>query len=61
MEQDALGYLPAIRPGAITNALVVRHADELLEAEGALIRALAPVKERLRRQFDDWIGSSPSK
>lgn len=61
MEKEALEYVLEIRPVAIPNALVVRHADELLGANGALIRAMAPLKEQLRRQLDDWIGSQPAK
>lgn len=61
LEKEALELVLGIRPGAIPNSLVVRHADELLGADGALIRALAPMKDLLRRQLDDWIGSQPAK
>lgn len=38
-EHDAVSELMSIRPSAVCNLLIVRHADELLGREGALIAA----------------------
>lgn len=58
-EDEALRFVLMLRPQAIPNELVVRLADELIGAEGRLVRALAPMKESLRQELERWKASSP--
>lgn len=52
-EREALGYVLTVRPYGVPNSLVVRHADALLGARGALLRALAPLKDSIRRELEE--------
>jgi predicted protein tyrosine phosphatase len=60
-EREALDYVLRLRPQAIPNALVVQLADELLAAEGRLVKATAPLRANLRQQLDEWIAGHPRK
>lgn len=57
-EEEALRFVLSLRPQAIPNGLVVRLADDLMGAEGRLVRALAPMKESLRQELENWKASS---
>ena len=60
-EREALDYVLRLRPQAVPNAFVVNLADQLLVAEGRLVKATAPLRANLRQQLDDWIASNPRK
>jgi predicted protein tyrosine phosphatase len=60
-EREALDYVLRLRPQAVPNAFVVNLADQLLAAEGRLVKATAPLRASLRQQLDDWIASNPRK
>lgn len=57
-EEEALRFVLSLRPQAIPNGLVVQIADELIGAQGRLVRALAPMKESLRQELESWKASS---
>ena len=57
-EHEALEYVRTMRPYGVPNSLIVRHADALLEAGGGMLRALAPMKDSLRRELEEQ-GTGP--
>lgn len=52
-EREALQYVLTVRPYGVPNSLVVRHADALLGARGRMLRALAPLKDSIRRELEE--------
>lgn len=55
-EAEALEFVARIRPEAMPNELVVRHADKLLARGGAMLRELALRRERYFQALEEWGG-----
>jgi predicted protein tyrosine phosphatase len=51
---DALEFVLKTRPEAFPNPLIVRHADQLLNAQGRLVAALQPLREQFSRALEEW-------
>lgn len=60
-EREALQYVLTVRPFGVPNSLIVRHADALLGAGGGMLRALAPLKDSIRRELEDATASPLAK
>ncbi len=60
-EQEALDHILRLRPQAVPNVLVVTLADQVLGAEGRLIRAIAPLRANLQRELAEWMASRRRK
>jgi predicted protein tyrosine phosphatase len=52
---DALEYVIRIREEAVPNLLVVQLADDLLQRNGEMIRALAPMRHALDCAVEEWL------
>ncbi len=60
-EREALEYVLKLRPQAVPNVLLVTLADQILGAEGRLVRAIAPLRANLQRELAEWIASRRKK
>lgn len=60
-DHEALEHVRTVRPHGVPNSLIVRHADALLDAGGGMLRALAPMKDSLRRELEEQKASQFAK
>jgi predicted protein tyrosine phosphatase len=53
-EKEALECVAHIRPEALPNVLIVQHADTFLRRDGAMVKALQPLREAFMRRVREW-------
>jgi predicted protein tyrosine phosphatase len=52
--QEALRHVLKVRPEVLPNLLVVKHADRLLGQNGAMLKAVRPLRQAYSRLVDDF-------